>query len=140
MALAEGEVATLVGASRRVAGLHEGVVGMGELMRVTREMWGGSQVELTHAGPLRAREPIPAAMTTYNRRKSVAGATVRMRATHFIILSPLGHPLGILAAAWAWWWRYDSRSSGGRDKPASGKRQQCAGGADAEGLGWLSEA
>ncbi|KAK3251598.1 hypothetical protein CYMTET_39065 [Cymbomonas tetramitiformis] len=30
--------------------------------------------------------------------------------------------------------------SGGRDGPASGTRRQCAGGADAEGLGWLSEA
>ncbi|KAK3257956.1 hypothetical protein CYMTET_32975 [Cymbomonas tetramitiformis] len=76
-----------------------------------------------------ARGPIPAAMATYNRlhgsiphlisfcahgarllaapeltgyrRKSVAGAQARMRATHFIILSPLGQPLGILAVAWA---------------------------------------
>ncbi|KAK3237217.1 hypothetical protein CYMTET_52688 [Cymbomonas tetramitiformis] len=30
--------------------------------------------------------------------------------------------------------------SGVRDEPASGTRQQCAGGADAEGLGWLSDA
>ncbi|KAK3255679.1 hypothetical protein CYMTET_35154 [Cymbomonas tetramitiformis] len=112
-------------------------------------MWGGPRVELTHAGPLRARGPIPAAMTTYNRlygsirhlisfralrarllavpevtvsscregddrvvvyrppgglgthrRKSVADAQVWMRATQFIILSPLGQRLGILAVAW----------------------------------------
>ncbi|KAK3266474.1 hypothetical protein CYMTET_24903 [Cymbomonas tetramitiformis] len=84
-----------------------------------------------------------------------------MRATQFIILSPLGQRLGILAVAWvgklSWdqavggsgvmWgvglvvegW-LDWRSSGGRDEPASGTRRQCAGGADAEGLGWLSEA
>ncbi|KAK3271640.1 hypothetical protein CYMTET_20026 [Cymbomonas tetramitiformis] len=31
-------------------------------------------------------------------------------------------------------------AQGGRDEPASGTRRQCAGGADAEGLGWLSEA
>ncbi|KAK3241179.1 hypothetical protein CYMTET_49033 [Cymbomonas tetramitiformis] len=39
--------------------------------------------------------------------------------------------------------RQDSRRGaqlGGRDEPASGTRRQCAGGADAEGLGWLSEA
>ena len=35
---------------------------------MTREMWVGSRVELTHAGPLGARGPIiPAVMTTYNR-------------------------------------------------------------------------
>ncbi|KAK3279617.1 hypothetical protein CYMTET_12509 [Cymbomonas tetramitiformis] len=280
MALAEGGVATLMGASRRMAGLLGGVAGM---VRVTREMWGGSRVELTHAGPLRARGPISAAMTTYNseqlsgrrrpdgelsatvrawdtqatvgmgpqvgtvvgqvwstllkfaassqgiqckgfshmdlvlgvegcRRKS--GAQVRMRAAQFIILSPLGQPLGtalgdsgrggggqallrpgsragrgqrdgpecglggeevarvaelsrlqrhcssVLAgqsqrgsggpvrlreqrsgpARRLAWWRYGSHSSGGRDEPASGTRQQCASGADAEGLGWLSEA
>ncbi|KAK3273067.1 hypothetical protein CYMTET_18670 [Cymbomonas tetramitiformis] len=168
MALAEGGVATLMGASRRVAGLLGGVDGMGELMRMTGEMWGGPRVELTHAGPLRARGPIPAAMTTYNRLhgsirhlisfrahrarllavpelteqcgttvtaqvwsallkfaatsqgnqckgfshvelvlglecyrcKSVAGAQVWMRASQFIILSPLGQRLGILAVAW----------------------------------------
>ncbi|KAK3242770.1 hypothetical protein CYMTET_47554 [Cymbomonas tetramitiformis] len=44
------------------------------------------------------------------------------------------------SCAWAWWWRYGSRRSGDRDGPASGTRRQCAGGADAEGLGWLSEA
>ncbi|KAK3244007.1 hypothetical protein CYMTET_46368 [Cymbomonas tetramitiformis] len=64
------------------------------------------------------------------RRKSVADAQVWMRAAQFIILSPLGQRLGILAVAWI----------GGRDGPASGTRRQCAGGADAEGLGWLSEA
>ncbi|KAK3242740.1 hypothetical protein CYMTET_47589 [Cymbomonas tetramitiformis] len=148
MALAEGGVATLMGASRRVAGLLGGLMAWGELMRMTGEMWGGPRVELTHAGPLRARGPILAAMTTYNRRKSVADAQVWMRATQFIILSPLGQRLGILAVAliegqgWTGFrhkaavrWR-----SGGRDVPASGTRHQCAGSADAEGLGWLSEA
>ncbi|KAK3251844.1 hypothetical protein CYMTET_38837 [Cymbomonas tetramitiformis] len=100
MALAEGGVATLMGASRRVAGLLGGLMAWGELMRMTGEMWGGPRVEMTHAGPLRARGPILAAMTTYNRRKSVADAQVWMRATQFIILSPLGQRLGILAVAW----------------------------------------
>ena len=36
-------------------------------MRVMRETWRGMWVELTLAGPLGARGPIPAAMTTYNR-------------------------------------------------------------------------
>ncbi|KAK3238687.1 hypothetical protein CYMTET_51315 [Cymbomonas tetramitiformis] len=95
------------------------------------------------------------------RRKSMADAQVWMGAIQFIILSPLGQRLGILAVAWvgklSWdqavegggvmWgvglvvegW-LDWRSAGGRDEPASGTRRQCAGGADAEGLGWLSEA
>ena len=34
------------------------------------------------------------------KRKSVADAQVWMRATQFIILSPLGQLLGILAVAW----------------------------------------
>ncbi|KAK3283284.1 hypothetical protein CYMTET_9004 [Cymbomonas tetramitiformis] len=145
MALAEGGVATLMGASRRVAGLLGGLMAWGGLMRMTGEMWGGPRVELTHAGPLRARGPIPAAMTTYNRRKSVADAQVWMRATQFIILSPLGQRLGILAVAWtqqqcAGRTAAEGLSSRGRDEPASGTRRQCAGGADAEGLGWLSEA
>ncbi|KAK3286369.1 hypothetical protein CYMTET_6071 [Cymbomonas tetramitiformis] len=121
MALAEGGVATLMGASRRVAGLLGGIDGMGG----TDEDDGGD----------------------VGRRKSVTDAQVWMRATQFIILSPLGQRLGILAVAW----RHNSSaqagrtaaeglSSGGRDEPASGTRQQCAGGADAEGLGWLSEA
>ncbi|KAK3275288.1 hypothetical protein CYMTET_16570, partial [Cymbomonas tetramitiformis] len=67
MALAEGGVATLMGASRRVAGLLGGLMAWGGLMRMTGEMWGGPRVELTHAGPLRARGAILAAMTTYNR-------------------------------------------------------------------------
>ncbi|KAK3233070.1 hypothetical protein CYMTET_56608 [Cymbomonas tetramitiformis] len=104
MALAEGGVATLMGASRRVAGLLGGVDGMGG----TDEDDGGD----------------------VGRRKSVADAQVWMRAAQFIILSPLGQRLGILAVAWI----------GGRDGPASDTRRQCAGGADAEGLGWLSEA
>ncbi|KAK3239428.1 hypothetical protein CYMTET_50648 [Cymbomonas tetramitiformis] len=43
--------------------------------------------------------------------------------------------VGLVVEGWLDW-----RSSGGRDEPASGTRRQCAGGADAEGLGWLSEA
>ncbi|KAK3287658.1 hypothetical protein CYMTET_4840 [Cymbomonas tetramitiformis] len=67
MALAEGGVATLMGASRRVAGLLGGVDGMGGTDEDDGGDVGRSRVELTHAGPLRARGPIPAAMTTYNR-------------------------------------------------------------------------
>ncbi|KAK3246914.1 hypothetical protein CYMTET_43564 [Cymbomonas tetramitiformis] len=74
MALAEGGVATLMGASRRVAGLLGGVDGMGG----TDEDDGGD----------------------VGRRKSVVYAQVWMRATQFIILSPLGQRLGILAVAW----------------------------------------
>ncbi|KAK3236266.1 hypothetical protein CYMTET_53585, partial [Cymbomonas tetramitiformis] len=74
MALAEGGVATLMGASRRVAGLLGGIDGMGG----TDEDDGGD----------------------VGRRKSVADAQVWMRATQFIILIPLGQRLGILAVAW----------------------------------------
>ncbi|KAK3251628.1 hypothetical protein CYMTET_39030 [Cymbomonas tetramitiformis] len=116
MALAEGGVATLMGASRRVAGLLGGLMAWGGLMRMTGEMWGGPRVELTHAGPLRARGAIPAAMTTYNRRKSVADAQVWMRATQFIILSPLGQRLGILAVAW----RHSSSAPAGQPQRGSG--------------------
>ena len=34
------------------------------------------------------------------RHESAAGAQVQMRAAQFIILSPLGQPLGIPAVAW----------------------------------------
>ncbi|KAK3241423.1 hypothetical protein CYMTET_48810 [Cymbomonas tetramitiformis] len=43
--------------------------------------------------------------------------------------------VGLVVKGWLDW-----RSSGGRDEPASGTSQQCAGVADADGLGWLSEA
>ncbi|KAK3250800.1 hypothetical protein CYMTET_39834 [Cymbomonas tetramitiformis] len=240
MALAEGGVATLMGASRRVAGLLGGVDGMGGTDEddggdVGRQLWGWDPKEeqcgvtvtaqvwsallkfaATSQGNQRkgsSHEELVRGVEGY-RRKPVADAQVWMRATQFIILSPLGQRLGILAVAWrhsssapagqpqkgsggpvrlreqrgglarglgggdmaradrgtgmnrlraqggsalaalgrvggsgVLWdvglvvkgW-LDWRSSGGRDEPASGKRQQCAGVADADGLGWLSEA
>ncbi|KAK3233741.1 hypothetical protein CYMTET_55985 [Cymbomonas tetramitiformis] len=68
MALAEGGVATLMGASKQVAGLLEGVVGMGGLVRVTREMWealGGVDTCWAPQSP----GPISVVMATYNRRR-----------------------------------------------------------------------
>ncbi|KAK3279320.1 hypothetical protein CYMTET_12791 [Cymbomonas tetramitiformis] len=90
MALAEGGVATLMGASRRVAGLLGGVDGMGG----TDEDDGGD----------------------VGRRKSVADAQVWMRATQFIILSPLGQRLGILAVPW----RHSSSAPAGQPQRGSG--------------------
>ncbi|KAK3276921.1 hypothetical protein CYMTET_15027 [Cymbomonas tetramitiformis] len=145
MALAEGGVATLMGASRRVAGLLGGLMAWGGLMRMTGEMWGGPRVELTHAGPLRARGAILAAMTTYNRLHGSIRHLISFRAHRARLLavpeltavggSGVMWDVGLVVEGWL-----DSRSSGGRDEPASGTRRQCAGGADAEGLGWLSEA
>ncbi|KAK3276043.1 hypothetical protein CYMTET_15858 [Cymbomonas tetramitiformis] len=223
MALAEGGVATLMGASRRVAGLLGGVDGMGgtdeddggdvgrsaggddtrrapqspgahpgsddHLQQVARQHTASHQLprppgEVAGRAGTNITAQVWSALLKFaatsqgNRRKgsshgelvlgvegykrkSMADAQVWMRATQFIILSPLGQRLGILAVAWvgklSWdqavggsgvmWgvglvvegW-LDWRSLGGRDEPASGTRWQCAGSADAEGLGWLSEA
>ncbi|KAK3288055.1 hypothetical protein CYMTET_4449 [Cymbomonas tetramitiformis] len=184
MALAEGGVATLMGRAGGWPAFLEGLMAWGKLMRMTGEMWGGPRVEMTHVGPLRARGPILAAMTTYNtlhgsirhlisfrahwalpcpsgevagragthitaqvwsaflkfaatsqgnqrkgsshgelvqgvegyRRKPVADAQVWMRATQFIILSPLGQRLGILAVAW----RHSGSAPAGQPQRGSG--------------------
>ncbi|KAK3268480.1 hypothetical protein CYMTET_23018 [Cymbomonas tetramitiformis] len=162
MALAEGGVATLMGASRRVAGLLGGVDGMGgtdeddggdvgrsaggvdtrrapqsprahpgsndHLQQVARQHTASHQLPCPPgevAGHARTNITAQvwsallkfAATSQGNqrkgsshgelvlgvegyRRKSVADAQVWMRATQFIILSPLGQRLGILAVAW----------------------------------------
>ncbi|KAK3283093.1 hypothetical protein CYMTET_9198 [Cymbomonas tetramitiformis] len=151
MALAEGGVATLMGASRRVAGLLGGVDGMGgtdeddggdvgrsaggvdtrrapqspgahpgsddhlqqvaygissasvptgrveaqvrsALLKFAATSQGNQRKGSTHGELVRGVEGY--------KRKSVADAQVWMRATQFIILSPLGQRLGILAVAW----------------------------------------
>ncbi|KAK3233368.1 hypothetical protein CYMTET_56326 [Cymbomonas tetramitiformis] len=168
--LGGGGVATLMRASKRVAAF------LGDCWRVgvdegDGEMWGGLRVELTHAGPLRARGAIPAAMATYNRlhgstRRLVQllcprGEAADRAGTNSEQLSGTRRPDGELSAtgrAWDTQWlevaevsrpgdtaavcRQGSRKRAqvAQDEPASGTRQQCASGAYAEGLGWLSEA
>ncbi|KAK3258150.1 hypothetical protein CYMTET_32793, partial [Cymbomonas tetramitiformis] len=153
MALAEGGVATLMGASRRVAGLLGGVDGMGgtdeddggdvgrsaggddtrrapqspgahpgsddHLQQVARQHTASHQLPYPPARLLAVPElKVKFAVTSQGnqrkgsshgelvlgvesyKRKSVADAQVWMRATQFIILSPLGQRLGILAVAW----------------------------------------
>ncbi|KAK3273675.1 hypothetical protein CYMTET_18096 [Cymbomonas tetramitiformis] len=149
MALAEGGVATLMGASRRVAGLLEGVAGMGgtgegdggdvgrlaggvdtrrapqspgehpgsddHLQQVARQHTASHQL-LCPRGEVAGRAGTNTSSQGNHskgfshvelvrgvegyRRKSVVDAQVRMRATQFIILSPLRQPLDILAVAW----------------------------------------
>ncbi|KAK3263559.1 hypothetical protein CYMTET_27642 [Cymbomonas tetramitiformis] len=162
MALAEGGVATLMGASRRVAGLLGGVDGMGgtdeddggdvgrsaggvdtrrapqspgahpgsddHLQQVARQHTASHQLpcppgEVAGRAGTNITAQVWSALLKFAatsqgnqrkgsshgelvlgvegyRRKSVADAQVWMRATQFIILSPLGQRLGILAVAW----------------------------------------
>ncbi|KAK3242763.1 hypothetical protein CYMTET_47559 [Cymbomonas tetramitiformis] len=62
------------------------------------------------------------------RRKSVADAQA-------VGGSGVMWDVGLVVEGWLDW-----RRLGGRDEPASGTRRQCADSADAEGVGWLSEA
>ncbi|KAK3233189.1 hypothetical protein CYMTET_56485 [Cymbomonas tetramitiformis] len=144
MALAEGGVATLMGASRRVAGLLGGVDGMGG----TDEDDGGDvgrsaggvdtrrapQSPGAHPGSDDHLQQLKFAATSQGnqrkgsshgelvlgvegyKRKSMADAQVWMRATQFIILSPLGQRLGILAVAW----RHSSSAPAGQPQRGSG--------------------
>ncbi|KAK3248256.1 hypothetical protein CYMTET_42275 [Cymbomonas tetramitiformis] len=65
------------------------------------------------------------------RRKFVAGAQALGRVGGSGVL----WDVGLVVKRWLEW-----RSSGGRDEPASGTSQLCVGVADADGIGWLSEA
>ncbi|KAK3273354.1 hypothetical protein CYMTET_18404 [Cymbomonas tetramitiformis] len=182
MALAEGRVATLKGASRRVANLLGGVVGVGG----ADERDGGDVGRLA-GGVDTCRAPhSPGAHTdTDDHLQQVArydsashqlpcphGEVAGRAGTNSEQLSGRRRPAGeLLATGWAWdtqatvgmgpqvlgrvggsgvvpiglvvkrlgGGEMAPRSSGGRDEPP-GKRQQCADGVDAEGLGWLSEA
>ncbi|KAK3278616.1 hypothetical protein CYMTET_13456 [Cymbomonas tetramitiformis] len=195
MALAEGGVATLMGASRRVAGLLGGVDGMGgtdeddggdvgrsaggddtrrapqspgahpgsddHLQQVARQHTASHQLPCP-SGEVAGRAGTNSEQLSGRRRPggelSATGrawdtqATVGMgpqvgtvrrdsysasveRIAQAVGGSGVMWDVGLVVEGWLDW-----RSSGGRDEPASGTRRQCAGGADAEGLGWLSEA
>ncbi|KAK3261132.1 hypothetical protein CYMTET_29946 [Cymbomonas tetramitiformis] len=148
MALAEGGVATLMGASRRVAGLLGGVDGMGgtdeddggdvgrsaggvdirrapqspgahpgsddHLQQVARQHTASHQLPCP-PGEVAGRAGTNSEQLS-GRRKSVADAQVWMRATQFIILSPLGQRLGILAVAW----RHSGSAPAGQPQRGSG--------------------
>ncbi|KAK3286526.1 hypothetical protein CYMTET_5926 [Cymbomonas tetramitiformis] len=195
MALAEGGVATLMGASRRVAGLLGGVDGMGgtdeddggdvgrsaggvdtrrapqspgahpgsddHLQQVARQHPASHQLPCprgkvagragTNSEQLSGRRQSGGELSATGRAWDTQ-ATVGMgpqvgavrhdsysasveRIAQAVGGSGVMWDVGLVVEGWLDW-----RSSGGRDEPASGTRRQCAGGADAEGLGWLSEA
>ncbi|KAK3236904.1 hypothetical protein CYMTET_52984 [Cymbomonas tetramitiformis] len=191
MALAEGGVATLMGASRRVAGLLGGVDGMGG----TDEDDGGDvgrsaggvdtrrapQSPGAHPGSDDHLQQVARQHTASHQLPCPPGEVAGRAGTNSEQLSGRRRPGGELSATGRAWdtqatvgmgpqvgtVRRDSYSAsveriaqavGGsgvmwdvglvvegwldwrRDEPASGTSRQCAGGADAEGLGWLSEA
>ncbi|KAK3255678.1 hypothetical protein CYMTET_35153 [Cymbomonas tetramitiformis] len=130
MALAEGGVATLMGASRRVAGLLGAVDGMGG----TDEGDGGDVGRLAGGVDTSRAPQSPGAHTGSNDHLQQVAR--QHTASHQAVGgSGVMWDVGLVVEGWL-----DRRRSGGTDDPASGTRRQCAGGADAEGLGWLSEA
>ncbi|KAK3233318.1 hypothetical protein CYMTET_56367 [Cymbomonas tetramitiformis] len=170
MALAEGGVATLMGASRRVAGLLGGVDGMGG----TDEDDGGDVGRSAGGVDTRRAPQSPGAhpgSDDHLQQAQVGGGCASLDEGNPVYHSqPLGTALGHSGrgvetqqqcagrtAAEGLRWPSEAQGRGvvlrvglvveiwlaqlgGRDEPASGTSQQCAGVADADGLGWLSEA
>ncbi|KAK3289147.1 hypothetical protein CYMTET_3418 [Cymbomonas tetramitiformis] len=144
MALAEGGVATLMGASRRVAGLLGGVDGMGGTDEddggdVGRSAGGDDtrrapQSPGAHPGSDDHLQQVARQHTASHQLPSPPGEVAGRAGTNSA--SGVVPTVGLVVEGWLEW-----RSSGGRDEPASGiSWRQCIGGADADGLGWLSEA
>ncbi|KAK3267830.1 hypothetical protein CYMTET_23642 [Cymbomonas tetramitiformis] len=154
MALAEGGVATLMGASRRVAGLLERVAGMGatgegDVGDVGRLAGGvdtrrAPQSPGAHPGSDDHLQQVARQHTASHQLPCPAGEVAGRAGTNRG--SGVLWDVGLVVKRWLEW-RREQRvvlrvglvveiwiaQLDGRDEPASGTRRQCAGSADAEG-------